>query len=84
MEKNYRYYEITVDAGTCNTGRIVRTNKGIKAIEEHVTHDKLLVPIKDFSARLLKCVEVTEEKYMQFINLFVESEKEKVIAGTTI
>ena len=52
MEKNYRYYEITVDAGTCNTGRIVRTNKGIKAIEEHVTHDKLLVPIKDFSARL--------------------------------
>ena len=84
MEKNYRYYEIKVDAGTCITGRIVRTDKGIEAIEEHVTHDKLLVPIKDFSARLLKCVEVTEEKYMHFINLFVESEREKVIAGTTI
>ena len=81
---DYKYYEITVDAGTCHTGRIVRTTKGIKAIEEHVTHDKLLTPIKDFSARLLKCVEVTEEKYMQFINLFVESEREKVIAGTTI
>ena len=81
---DYKYYEITVDAGTCNTSRIVRTTKGIKAIEEHVTHDKLLVSIKDFSARLLKCVEVTEEKYTQFINLFVESDREKVIAGTTI
>lgn len=81
---DYKYYEITVDAGTCNTSRIIRTNKEIKAIEEHVTHDKMLVPIRDFSARLLKCVEVTEEKYMQFINLFVESDREKVIAGTTI
>lgn len=45
---DYKYYEITVNAGTCHTGRIVRTCKGIKAIEEHVTHDKLLTPIKDF------------------------------------
>lgn len=79
---NYKYYDITVDTGTCNTGRTIRTTKEIEAIAEHVSHDK--TDSKHWTARLVKCVEVTEEKYMQFINMFVESEREKVIAGTTI
>ena len=78
---DYKYYDITIDAGTCHTGRTIRTVKGIKAIEKHVKHDNVG---KNWTAKLVKCVEVTEEKYLQFINLFVENDWEKVIAGTTI
>lgn len=80
----YKYYEIKVDTGLCNTGRTIRTEKGIDAIKEHVTHDKMLVHIKDFTPRLVDCKEVTKEKYDEFISLFVKEEQEKVIAGTTV
>lgn len=82
MEKNYRYYEIKVDAGTCITGRIVRTDKGIEAIKDYVSHDE--TNCKNWLARLLDYKEVTKEKYNDFISLFVPEDRENVIKGTTI
>lgn len=82
MEKKYKYYEIKVDAGTCITGRIVRTDKGIEAIEDHVSHDK--TDCKHWIAKLLSYKDVTKEKYNEFISLFVPEDRENVVKGTTI
>ena len=35
-----KYYYIVIDAGLSTPSRIIRTEKGIDAIKEHVTHDK--------------------------------------------
>jgi len=77
-----KYYYISVNAGICTTSRTVRTEKGIEAIKEHVTHDKTYK--KGIKARLSSCKEVDQKEYDSFINCFEETEKEKVIAGTTI
>ena len=77
-----KYYYIEVNAGLAITSRTIRTNKGIEAIREHVTHDKSFK--KGFKCSLVTYKEVNEIEYNSFISCFDESEQEKVIEGTTI
>lgn len=78
-----KYYFIEVDNAYAITGRTIRTeNASYLDIQKHVENDKPFK--KGCTPHLIGCKEVDQAEYDSFINCFVESEREKVISGTTI
>lgn len=77
-----RYYRIEVSNGTSITSRIIHTDKSYIDIQKHVQKDGAFK--RNHTPHLIGWVEVTKEEYDDFINLFIEEDREKVIKGTTI